>query len=83
MLGCGLQLENLILQAVHRGMFVHPLAGFNEDIVKEILGVPDEYRVLVMIAVGYPDPVEELEDKGRKPMGEVAFRDRWGSPFGE
>ena len=83
MLGCGLQLENLILQAVHRGLFAHPLAGFKEDMAKDVLGIPEEYQVLALVAIGYPDPEDELEEKGRKPMGEIAFRDRWGNPISD
>lgn len=81
MLGCGLQLENLILQAVHRGLFAHPMAGFREDMVKETLGIPEDYRIPVLVALGYPDPEEVLEEKGRKPLGEVAFLNRWGDPM--
>lgn len=77
MLGCGLQLGNLILQAVHRGLFAHPMAGFKEEIAKEILGIPEEYRVIVLIAIGYPDKNEVLEEKGRKPLHEIAFRNHW------
>lgn len=81
MLGIGLQLENLILQAVHRGLFAHPIAGFNENIVKEALEIPDEYRVPVLVVIGHPNPDEELADKGRKPIGEVAFSNKWGIPL--
>ncbi len=81
MLGCGLELENLILQAVHRGLFAHPFAGFKEDIAIDVLGIPDEYRVLVLIAIGHPDPEEVLEEKGRKPLEEVGFHQRWGNPI--
>lgn len=81
MLGVGLQLENLILQAVHRGLFAHPIAGFKEEMVKEVLGIPDEFRVPTLVIIGYPDPDEELEEKGRKPMGEVAFQGKWDLPF--
>lgn len=81
MLGCGLQLENLILQAVHRGLFAHPMAGFREDMVKEALGIPEDYRVPVLVAIGYPDQEEVLEEKGRKPLGEIAFYGQWGIPI--
>lgn len=81
LLGCGLQLENLILQAVHRGLFAHPLAGFNEDVARSALGVPVDHRIYTLVAVGYPDENEDLEDKGRKPMGEIAYDQSWGDPF--
>ncbi len=33
-LGIGLAVENLLLQAIHLGLVVHPIAGFNEERVK-------------------------------------------------
>jgi nitroreductase len=30
----------------------HPIAGFSESKVKEILGIPDEYKVITLINVG-------------------------------
>lgn len=77
----GLELENFILQAVHRGLLAHPFLGFDEAIAKKALNIPEEYRVLVLVAIGYPDPDEELEEKGRKTLSEVLFHQRWGNHF--
>ena len=81
LLGMGLQLENLILEAVHHGLFAHPIAGFSEEKARLALGIPSNFRIPVLVIIGYPDPDEDLPDKGRKPMEEIAFEDQWGIPF--
>ena len=83
----GLALENILLEAVNLGLAAHPMAGFSVDDVKKIYSVPDDYEPLVAVAVGYagsPDLLEgelkerELEDRDRKPVSDLAFRDIWG-----
>jgi nitroreductase len=34
------------------GLVAHPIAGFNEDAVKEILGIPEEMRLITLVIVG-------------------------------
>jgi len=58
-------------------------AGFGglEDAGK-LVGLPAAYEVLAVIPFGYPaDPVGRGKKK-RKPLGEVASRERFGEPFG-
>jgi nitroreductase len=42
----------LELRATELGLVAHPIAGFSESKVKEILGIPDEYKVITLINVG-------------------------------
>jgi len=42
----------LILRAVELGIVAHPIAGYNEDKVKEILGIPEDMKVITLIIVG-------------------------------
>ena len=42
----------LQLRATELGLVAHPIAGFSESKVKEILGIPDEYNVITLINVG-------------------------------
>jgi nitroreductase len=54
--------------------------GFNVDAVKAPLGVPDDFNVLAILPFGYP--AERITgEKKRKPLGEVASRERFGQPF--
>jgi len=74
----GLATENLIIQAFHSGLAAHPMLGFDEEKAKKVLGIPEDYRVIALVAVGHPDPEEKLEDKPRKPLDEIAFHNSWG-----
>jgi len=58
----GLAAENLILQAVSMGLAAHPMGGFDKSKLKEILQLSDDYTLLAIIAVGYQDEAEKLED---------------------
>lgn len=42
----------LILRATELGLVAHPIAGFSPKKAREILGIPDVYRVMTMIALG-------------------------------
>lgn len=84
--GCGLAASNLMLQATHEGLYAHPMAGFDPLVVKEAFGVPEDYIVITLIAVGYPGSMEGLSEKhvagetserSRKPESEVICRQQW------
>ena len=55
--------ENLALQAMLRGYVAHGMQGFDYDRARSELGVPDEYQVEAMIAVGMPGSKESLPEK--------------------
>ena len=42
----------LQLRATELGLVAHPIAGFDEDKVHEVLGIPEEMIVITMIIVG-------------------------------
>lgn len=44
---------------------------------REVFGVPQQFRPIGAISVGYPaEPARDLRDR-RKPVGEVVHRSRW------
>ena len=51
------------------------------DGVREFLGIPDELDVLTVVPFGYPAVRAGAGKKRRKPLGEVAHRERFGEPF--
>lgn len=61
--GCGLATENLLLQAVKEGLYAHPLAGFDPQVVKEAFNIPKDYIVINIVAVAYPGPPDGLSEK--------------------
>ena len=56
--------------------------GFNNiDAIKPLLGIPDEFGVLGVLSFGYPVKRLGKGKKKRKPLEEVAHRERFGAPF--
>jgi nitroreductase len=56
--------------------FVGGLAGVNP-----ILGIPDTLDVLAIVPFGYPRRRLGMGQKQRKPLSQVAHRERYGEPF--
>ncbi len=48
----GMAVAYLILRATEMGLVAHPIAGYDEQKVKEILKIPDEMRVITLVIVG-------------------------------
>lgn len=83
----GLAAENLMLQAVSLGYHTHPTGGWDEAVLKDMLSIPTDVKVLCVIFVGKPGNPEELDERSkeaenaprvRKEMGEVVFHTEWG-----
>lgn len=85
----GLALANLTLQATALGLYIHPMAGFNGDKVREVFKVPAPYEPVTVSAIGYladsntlPDDLREREaaPRSRKSLREIVFEGDWGQP---
>ncbi len=48
----GMATLQLMLALVNKGLVAHAMAGFNEKIAKEVLNIPEEMRLITLIAVG-------------------------------
>jgi nitroreductase len=48
----GMATAFMILRATEMGLVAHPIAGFNEEKAKEILGIPGELRLITLVNVG-------------------------------
>jgi len=84
----GMAVAHLILRATDLGLVAHPIAGYSESKVKEILGIPDDMRVITLINVGKhrEEMREVLSDRQRKdeqkrperkPFDEFAYIDKY------
>jgi nitroreductase len=83
----GLAVGNMIVQATALGLFVHQMAGFSPEKVREIYGVPEGYEAVAAIALGYPAAVDKLPEpfreqelaaRTRKQISSFVFQGRWG-----
>lgn len=48
----GMATAFLILRATETGLVAHPIAGYNEDKAREILGIPADMRLITLVNVG-------------------------------
>jgi nitroreductase len=62
----GLAFENLALQGTAMGLVVHGMAGFDFDKARKDLGIPEDYAVCAMFAVGKPGDPNELPPEVRE-----------------
>jgi nitroreductase len=65
----------IILQARELGLGTCWLGAFDESSVKEILGIPDDVRVVAMTPLGYP--AQDHAAKPRKKMEQIVLKDSW------
>jgi nitroreductase len=73
----------LTLQAAELGMTTHQMAGYNQEAARKALGIPEEYALGSVIALGYQGEPSALGDatlieretsvRTRKPLDEIVF----------
>src|SRR3954462_4195717 len=51
------------------------------DDVKALLSIPEELDLLAIVPLGYPTAATGRCKKARKPLAEIASRERYGQPF--
>ena len=74
-------IQDMILAAWSQGVGSN-WVGFNSlPEVNPLLGIPEEVSVLAILPFGYPAEAVGKGQKKRKPLGEVAYHERWGEPF--
>ncbi len=85
----GMAVAFLILRATELGLVAHPIAGYREDKVKEVLNIPDDMKVITLIIVGKHSDVinPDLSDDQKKheqdrpdrlPLEKFAYIDLYG-----
>ncbi|HEX9915802.1 MAG TPA: nitroreductase family protein [Candidatus Bathyarchaeia archaeon] len=71
--------EHIVLSAWELGYGACWIGAFNEDQVKELLKVPKEMTVIVLLPIGVPD--QKPEPRGRKNLEELFHLDQYGKPL--
>jgi nitroreductase len=84
----GAATANLALQATALGLHTHSMAGYDKERARASFGVPPEYEMGAVTAVGYlgdpatlPEPyrTSEVAPRTRKPVAEFVFSE-WEKP---
>jgi nitroreductase len=70
-------IDHITLCAAAEGLGTCWIGAFDEDQVKEILGIPPHFRVVALLPIGYPqDPAPVA--KSRLPLEQIVKHERWG-----
>src|ERR1700730_19335271 len=73
--------QDMILAAWSEGVGSNWVGFNNLPEINPVLGIPGEVSVLAIVPFGYPAENIGKGKKERKPLGEVAYKERWGQPF--
>lgn len=82
----GMSVGNLVTQAVSMGIHAHQMGGFDGVKAKQVLGIPEGYTPVAVIAAGHPDAPENagepfleraLEPRTRKELPEFVFKGKF------
>jgi nitroreductase len=74
-------IQSMILTAWADGVGSNWVGFGGLDQVRELLGIPAELDVVAILPFGYPAADVGRGRKTRKPLTEVAYRERFGRPF--
>jgi nitroreductase len=58
----GMAAENIMLVALEQGLGSCPVLMYDENALKPILNIPDNYDIALVIVMGYPDESPSAEE---------------------
>lgn len=70
-------IDHMTLAAVELGLGTCWVGAFYEEEVKKILDIPENIRVVELLALGYPAKPAD-HPKKRLPLKEIVFFEKWG-----
>jgi len=79
--------ENMVIAATAEGLGTCWIGSFDEKAVRELLAVPENFRVVALLAVGYAKEREGVTTKimrlvrRRKALSEICSWERFGNKF--
>jgi nitroreductase len=70
--------QNIMIAAWNEGLASCPVRIHHEDCGRQVLGLPPDWRIAIVIALGYPDPeVPMSHNRPRKEWEEYVRWERW------
>lgn len=73
--------QSMVLTAWEEGVGSNWVGFMGPDEVKPVVGIPDSMDVLAILPFGYPAEAKGKGIKNRKPLREVASKDKLGTPY--
>jgi nitroreductase len=75
MTDAGILMDHIMLEAAEMGLGTVFVGFYDEDGVREALGVPDEYRIVAMTPLGYPAKMPG--ERPRNEIDDMVHWDKW------
>ncbi len=72
-------IQDMMLTAWDQGVSSNWVGFMSYDALKPLLGIPDDMKVLGIIPFGYAAEARKGNKKNRKPLGEIASKERYGT----
>jgi nitroreductase len=82
----GASAENICLQAVNLGLSTHQMGGFDEEKIRNLSSIPEQFDILSVMAVGKAleesdfteeQRIKEQLPRKRKALNEIYFNNKW------
>ncbi|MHA1270495.1 MAG: nitroreductase family protein [Candidatus Helarchaeota archaeon] len=75
----GAAIQNMLLYALELGIGTCWIGAFDRKKVKEILNIPEKYKIYALILLGFPKYTPKPTP--RLDLGQIAFLNRWKNPI--
>ena len=84
----GISMEHLVLAAASMGLGTCWIGAFDENRIRDALGIPENVKVVALTPVGYPVDADDrslgarmvkvlVRGGKRKPIDEIVHREKW------
>jgi len=82
----GMSVFSLLVQAEKEGLLAHPIAGYDQKILKIEFEIPEDVKLLTILVIGYKGITEALNEKQiesehgpriRNPRGKWLSNEKW------
>ncbi len=74
-------IQSMILTAWDKGVGSNWVGFMGPNEIRPLLGIPDTLTILAIVPFGYPVKSIGKGKKNRKPLAQVASREKYGTPF--
>jgi nitroreductase len=74
-------ISSMQLVAWEEGLGSCWIGGVDRDGVKRLLGIPEACELITVLPFGYPTDAASRLKKRRKPLEQIAHRERFGTPY--
>ena len=81
MVNVSIALENIVLAASAQGLGTCWIGDFIEDEVKRLLEIPENFKIVSLLSVGYPCEKFRLPVRRRKSLREIVSSEKYGQAY--